>query len=110
MELTLPMIAGMIATGLFALSTLPMVLKAYRTKDLQSYSLGYLLLGNAGNIFYSVYVFHMPPGPIWLLHTFYLITTGLMLIWYLRYETRPAILTRFRSRIQLRALAGSTEQ
>jgi hypothetical protein len=33
-----------------------------------------------------VYVFSLPAGPIWLLHTFYLITTGLMLAWYLRYE------------------------
>ncbi len=86
MDITLPVAAGAIATILFALSTLPMVLKAYRTKDLKSYSLGYLLLGNTGNVFYSVYVYNMPPGPIWLLHTFYLIVTGLMLFWYLRYE------------------------
>ena len=86
MDINLPVIAGTIATGLFALSTLPMVVKAYRTKDLKSYSLGYLLLGNVGNIFYSIYVYDLPPGPIWLLHTFYLIVTGLMLFWYLRYE------------------------
>jgi uncharacterized protein with PQ loop repeat len=88
MDINLPVIAGTIATCLFALSTLPMVIKAYRTKDLKSYSLGYLLLGNAGNIFYSIYVYDLPPGPIWLLHTFYLIVTGLMLFWYLRYEWR----------------------
>lgn len=90
MDITRPMVAGMIATTLFALSTLPMVLKAHRTKDLKSYSLGYLLLGNAGNLFYSIYVFNMPPGPIWLLHSFYLITTGMMLFWYLCYEWWPA--------------------
>jgi uncharacterized protein with PQ loop repeat len=89
MDINLPVVAGAIATILFALSTLPMVLKAYRTKNLKSYSLGYLLLGNAGNMFYSVYVYNMPPGPIWLLHTFYLIVTGLMLFWYLRYEVWP---------------------
>ena len=94
MEFNLPVIAGAIATILFALSTLPMVLKAYRTKDVKSYSLSYLLLGNAGNVFYSVYVFHLPPGPIWLLHTFYLVVTGLMLIWYLRYEWWPAMRRR----------------
>lgn len=91
MDIRLPVVAGAISTILFASSTLPMVLKAYRTKDLKSYSLGYLLLGNAGNIFYSIYVFDMPPGPIWLLHTFYLFTTGLMLIWYLHYEWLPNI-------------------
>lgn len=89
MNFNLPVIAGTIATFLFATSTLPMVVKAYRTKDLKSYSLGYLLLGNAGNIFYSIYVYNLPPGPIWMLHTFYLIVTGLMLFWYLLYEWSP---------------------
>lgn len=92
MNANLPVIAGSIATFLFALSTLPMVAKAYGTKNLQSYSLGYLLLGNAGNLFYSVYVYHLPLGPIWILHTFYLIVTGLMLYWYLRYEWWPRML------------------
>jgi uncharacterized protein with PQ loop repeat len=86
MNINFPMVAGVIATIMFATSTLPMAVKAYRTKDLKSYSLSYLLLGNAGNIFYSFYVYSMPLGPIWLLHTFYLIVTGLMLFWYLRYE------------------------
>jgi uncharacterized protein with PQ loop repeat len=94
MGIHLPVIAGVISTVLFASSTLPMVLKAYRTKDLKSYSLGYLLLSNVGNVFYSIYVFDMPPGPIWLLHTFYLFTTGLMLVWYLRYERLPALRQR----------------
>jgi uncharacterized protein with PQ loop repeat len=89
MDINLPVIAGAISTTLFAISTLPMVVKAYRTKDLKSYSMGYLLLGNAGNVFHSVYVFDMPPGPIWVLHTFYLVAAGLMLFWYLRYEWWP---------------------
>ena len=50
--------------------------KAARTKDLSSYSRGHLVLANVGNLFYSVYVFHMPPGPIWALHTFYLASTA----------------------------------
>lgn len=98
MEPQLPVIAGTIATILFALSTLPMVLKAYRTKDLSSYSLGYLLLGNVGNLFYSIYVYNLPPGPIWLLHTFYLVVTGLMLYWYLRYELWPGVQQRLQDR------------
>lgn len=89
MEINLPVIAGMISTTIFALSTLPMLLKAFKTKDLRSYSLGNILLANAGNVIHSVYVFNLPAGPIWLLHSFYLLTTALMLIWYLRYQWRP---------------------
>lgn len=98
MSVNLSIIAGSIATFLVVLSTLPMVAKAYRTKDLKSYSLGYLLLGNVGNLFYSIYVYHLPIGPIWVLHTFYLIVTGLMLYWYLRYEGWPRMLRRLRGR------------
>jgi hypothetical protein len=89
MELSLPLIAGSISTVIFALSTLPMLLKAIQTRDLKSYSLGNILLSNLGNVIHSLYVFSLPPGPIWLLHAFYLVTTGLMLLWYLRYEWRP---------------------
>jgi uncharacterized protein with PQ loop repeat len=86
MEINLPIIAGSISTMIFALSTLPMLVKAFRTKDLKSYSLGNILLSNMGNIIHSIYIFNMPPGPIWLLHTFYLVTTAMMLVWYVRYE------------------------
>jgi uncharacterized protein with PQ loop repeat len=96
MDMNLPVIAGTISTTIFAFSTLPMLLKAFRTKDLKSYSLGNILLANVGNVIHSVYVFHLPSGPIWLLHAFYLITTGLMLVWYLRYEWRPGIQRRLR--------------
>jgi hypothetical protein len=34
----------------------------------------------------TVYVFHLPARPVWVLHTFYLVTTALMLVWYLRYQ------------------------
>jgi hypothetical protein len=79
MELNLPLIAGSISTVMFALSTLPMLLKAFRTRDLKSYSLGNILLSNLGNVIHSLYVFSLPAGPIWLLHGFYLVTTALML-------------------------------
>jgi hypothetical protein len=52
---------------------------------MRSYSLDKLLLSNVGNIIYSAYVFSLPAWSIWLLHSFYLFTTGLMLFWYLRY-------------------------
>jgi uncharacterized protein with PQ loop repeat len=91
MELNLPVMSGMISTAIFAFSTLPMLVKAARTKDLSSYSLGNILLSNVGNLVHSVYVFSLPAGPIWLLHCFYLVTTGLMLVWYLRYERCVAV-------------------
>jgi uncharacterized protein with PQ loop repeat len=89
MDADLPTIAGFISTALFGLGTLPMLTKAFRTRNLASYSLGNILLSNVGNIIYSLYVFNLPFGPIWFLHGFYLLSTGLMLVWYLRYEGWP---------------------
>jgi hypothetical protein len=37
-----------------------------------------------------VYVLHLPAGPIWALHTFHTVSTGLMLFWYLRYVLIPS--------------------
>jgi len=82
---------------IFAGSTLPMLVKAWRTRDLSSYSLGNILLANIGNIVHSVYIFSLPPGPIWALHSFYVMSTGLMLVWYLRYDVRrPTQVTKTR--------------
>ncbi len=86
MESNLPTIAGFISTALFALGTLPMLAKAFRTKNLSSYSLGNILMSNVGNIIYSLYVFRLPPGPVWFLHIYNLVSTALMLVWYLKYE------------------------
>lgn len=90
MESSMPVIAGALSTIMFLLGTMPMLSKAYRTKDLASYSLSNILLINAGNVVHSIYVFSLPAGPIWLLHTFHLLSTALMLSWYLRYEGLPA--------------------
>lgn len=84
MEATLPVLAGMVSTAVFAGSTLPMLHKALRTRDLSSYSLGNIALANVGNAVHSVYVFNLPWGPIWFLHTFYVVSSALMLYWYLR--------------------------
>jgi uncharacterized protein with PQ loop repeat len=89
METSLPTIAGFISTALFALVTLPMLSKAFRSKNLASYSFGNILLSNIGNLIYSIYVFQLPPGPIWFLYLYNLVSTGLMLVWYLRYEGLP---------------------
>ncbi len=85
MTMDLPVLAGVLSTTIFAISTLPMLVKAARTKDLSSYSLGQILLANVGNVVHSFYVFDLPAGPVWVLHSFYLVSTGLMLVWYLRY-------------------------
>jgi uncharacterized protein with PQ loop repeat len=81
------LVAGSVATAIFMLSQLPMLIKAGRTKDLASYSPLNIVLSNVGNLIYAVYVFNLPPGPIWAMHMFYLTATGLMLFWYLRHRT-----------------------
>lgn len=86
MELTWPVVAGAVSTVIFAVSMLPMLVKAGRSKDLGSYSLGNIALANVGNVVHSVYVYSLPAGPVWVLHSFYLVSTVLMLVWYLRYE------------------------
>jgi uncharacterized protein with PQ loop repeat len=85
MDLQIPELAGVIATVIFAVGTLPMVVKAARTKDLRSYSRSNIMLSNMGNVIQSIYVFSLPAGPIWALHSFYLVTTALMLLWCVRY-------------------------
>jgi uncharacterized protein with PQ loop repeat len=81
-------VAGMISTVLFVGSYLPMLVKAFRTRDLSSYSRGNLVLANVGNAVYTVYVASLPLGPIWFLHSFYVLATALMLVWHLRHARR----------------------
>lgn len=83
-------IAGSVSTVVFVASYLPMLLKAVRSKDLSSYSASNLILANAGNVVHSVYVFSLPAGPLWVLHTFYLVGSSLMLFWWSRYRRRGA--------------------
>lgn len=85
MDSSVAVAAGVVAMVVFAMSTLPMLGKAVRSKDLSSYSRGNLVLSNIGNLVYSVYVFNLPPGPIWLLHAYYLVSSALMLCWSIRY-------------------------
>jgi hypothetical protein len=84
MDATLPVLAGTVSTIVFAGSTLPMLHKALRTRELSSYSLGNIVLANVGNAVHCLYVFALPPGPIWVLHSFYVVSSALMLYWYLR--------------------------
>ena len=85
-------LAGSTSTAIFVTSALPMLVKAARTRDLDSYSRGQLMLANVGNAINSIYVFSLPVGPIWFLHAFNLACTLLMLAWHLRYAgpARPA--------------------
>ena len=87
---SLSVMAGFVASAVFAASVVPMLVKAFRSKDLRSYSRGNLVLSNVGNLVYSVYVFNLPFGPIWFLHGFYIATSALMLLWSLRYGTDRA--------------------
>ena len=76
----IPLIAGTVSTVVFAVSNLPMLRKALRTRDVSSYSLSSIGMINAANVVYSLYVFSLPLGPIWALHTFYVISCGIMLL------------------------------
>lgn len=82
------MLAGSVSTAVFVGSYLPMLVKARRTRDMDSYSRGNLVLATLGNAIYSIYVFSLPAGPIWFLHLFYVASTLLMLAWHLRYTGR----------------------
>jgi hypothetical protein len=85
---SLPLLAGFASSLLFISSNLPMVLKAFKTRDLSSYSLGHLALGNLGNAVYWLYVVSLPVGPVWFLQAFFSMASGLMLFCYLRYEKK----------------------
>ncbi|MDX2376914.1 hypothetical protein M4I32_08905 [Microbacterium sp. LRZ72] len=82
-------LAGVVSTALFAVANLPMVVRAVRTRDLTSYSPSSLLMGNAANLVHTFYVASLPPGPIWALHAFYLVSMGLMLALWLRFARAP---------------------
>ena len=79
-------VAGTVSTFIFVGSYLPMLVKAIRTRDLSSYSALNLVLANVGNAVHSVYVFSLPAGPLWVLHSFYLVASALMLAWWARFK------------------------
>ncbi len=87
-------VAGTISTVLFVTSYLPMLHKAWRTRDLSSYSIVQLAVANVGNLVNTVYVVSLPVGPIWGLHAFYLFSTALMTWWWLRSVHRRGPVSR----------------
>ena len=82
-------IAGVASTLMFAGSTLPMVVRAARTRDVSSYSRSHLFMTNAGNAVHTVYVASLPPGPVWLLHCMYSGVSAFMFAAHLRWA-RPS--------------------
>ncbi|MBM7503380.1 hypothetical protein ACFPER_07860 [Agromyces aurantiacus] len=76
----IPLIAGTASTVVFAVSNLPMLRKALRTRDVSSYSLSSVAMINAANLAYSWYVFSLPVGPVWALHAFYLVSCAILLV------------------------------
>jgi len=83
---SLSMLAGFASSTIFISSNLPMLFKAFKTKDLSSYSLGHLTLGTLGNLIYWLYVVSLPFGPVWILQVFFTLASASMLFCYLRYE------------------------
>ncbi len=85
---SMQIMAGSISSLMFASSTLDMVIKAWRTKDMKSYSLTSLILSNLGNGIHWLYILSLPFGPIYALHTFYTIATVIMLALCIIYQRR----------------------
>lgn len=83
---TVHILAGSISSLFFISSNLPMLVKAFKTKNLRSYSFSQILLNNLGNVIYWFYISSLPLGPIWVMHSFYTVTSILMLLGYIRYE------------------------
>ena len=101
MESQIAAVAGVVATALFVISALPMLLKAARTKDLSSYSGANLVVANVGNAAQMLYVITLPPGPVWALHAFNTAASGLMLAWWIRHRSTtpmPVEVSAHRSR------------
>ncbi len=91
MDIDLYIMAGIFSTALFISSTFPMLVKAYKTKNLASYSFSNIVMSNSGNLLYWLYIVSLPFGPIWIMHGFYTLTSVLMLMWYVRYEGMPHV-------------------
>jgi uncharacterized protein with PQ loop repeat len=85
---SMQVMAGITSSLIFVSSNLPSLYKAFKTKDMKSYSLGQIFMGNVGNWVYWLYVRSLPMGPVWYLQAFFTTASGLMLFNYLRYEKK----------------------
>lgn len=82
----LQMIAGIISSLIFASGTATMLMKTMKTKEVEAYSLPFLVLTNVGNLVYWLYVLSLPFGPIYVLHGFYTIAMIVMLLYFVFYR------------------------
>jgi hypothetical protein len=85
---SLSMLAGFASSTIFISSNLPMLFKAFKTRDLSSYSPWHLALGTLGNSIYWLYVISLPLGPVWFLQAFFTIASASMLFCYLHFEKK----------------------
>ncbi len=85
---SIQVLAGFASSAIFVSGNFPMLFKVFRTKDMQSYSMGQLILGNLGNTVYWLYVSSLPVGPVWFLQGFFSTASALMLFCYLHYEKK----------------------
>lgn len=97
-------IAGSLAGFIFAAGSINMLFKSWQTKDLSSYSFGQMILNNVGNLIYWLYVISLPVGPIWLMHSFFTISSLIMLAWYIIYRTSPEPVARITGTVKHVAL------
>ena len=74
-------VAGSVSTCLFMISVLPMLIKAWRTHDLASYSLGNLAIEQSGQRHPLGVRVQPARRPDLAAARFYLAATALMLIW-----------------------------
>lgn len=82
-------LAGSLSSLIFIGGTLSMLWKAWKTRDMASYSISGLALNTFGNVMNWLYVLSLPFGPIYVLHGFHTIATGFMLIGSVVYRHRP---------------------
>jgi len=95
-------IAGSISSFIFICGTLSMLVKAWLTKDMASYSISALALNTGGNLIHWLYISSLPLGPIYALHGFHTVATVLMLVGSLVYRHHPqaaALITRSMERV-----------
>lgn len=93
-------IAGSLSGFIFAAGSINMLIKAWQTKDLSSYSLGQIVMNNVGNLIYWLYVISLPFGPIWLMHGFFTFTSLIMMIWCIIYRSAPKTAIRITMEVQ----------
>ncbi|MBZ0319379.1 MAG: hypothetical protein K8L91_23415 [Anaerolineae bacterium] len=101
----LQILAGAVCSLIFMSATFPMLYKAWRTKNMASYSLLNIGLNNVGNLLYWLYVTTLPIGPVWILHSFNTVVTLLMFIWYLMYRVDKQPIKRLTAELKRQTMS-----